>query len=207
MKTILIPTDFSETSRNASLYAIKMASEIKIPKVVFYHYYETHLIYSPTGELDEISSIEPGRIKSIEGLTAFVDSLGKIPKDVEVEMYHGASSVNEGVQEVVNITQADLVILGIKSGSILKDALFDWNTLSVIKLIKIPVLVVPSTATFKKYEKITFLSDFKNVENTPVHEINTLFEHGEVDFSILHLQKKSESEAYIAEGKLKLSKR
>ncbi|MFP5040345.1 universal stress protein [Parasediminibacterium sp. JCM 36343] len=188
MKTILIPTDFSATSKNASLYAIDMAATIGIPKIVFYHFYETKLIYTPAGELDEVASIEPNREKSIAELDAFIDSLGTIPERIEIESYQGAGSVNEGVVEVAAIVAADLIVMGIAPGGLFKETFLGSHALSVAKHVSTPVLIVPASATFNKLEKVTLLSDFKNVEGSvPVNKIKVFLEHGFLELSILHL--------------------
>ena len=39
MKTILVPTDFSEEARNAAEYAVKLAKEVKA-KVILFHTFQ-----------------------------------------------------------------------------------------------------------------------------------------------------------------------
>ena len=191
MNTILIPTDFSETSKNAAVYAIDLALVIGIPKIVFYHFYQTSLIYTPAGELDEMATIEPHRVESIEKLNAFIESLGNIP--LEVEMYQGAESIDVGITEVAHLSNADLIVMGIKGGGIFKETVLGSHTLRIAKELKVPVLLVPATAKLDKYEKVTFLSDLKNVEkNTPVHGLKTFLDHSSVKLSILHLLKANE---------------
>ena len=188
MKTILIPTDFSETSKNASLYGVAFATANGITKIVFYHHYQTKVVYTPTGVLDEIASVEPHRDRSIEGLNDFIDSLGEIPKGIEVEMYQGAPTVNEGIEEISEIVNADLIIMGIKGGSIFKETLIGSHTLKIAKSLETPVLVVPFGVHYTKFEKITLLSDLKDVvENTPVEKIDNVLTHKDLKLSILHI--------------------
>ena len=193
MKTILVPTDFSETSKNASEYAIGLASLLGIPKVVFYHFYETTLVYTPAGELDESATIEPHRIESIEKLNGFIESLGSIPAGVEIEMYQGAESINEGIKEISHITNADLIVMGIKGGGIFKETILGSHTLKIAKELTTPVLIVPTSAKLNKCEKVTFLSDFNDVENNKsLQGLTTFLDHGIVQFTILHLLKHHE---------------
>ncbi len=193
MKTILIPTDFSATSKNAAEYAIGLASLIGIPNVVFYHFYQTTLIYTPAGELDEVATIEPHRVESIEKLNEFIDSLGTIPDSIQVDMYQGAESINVGIREVAHLTNADLIVMGIKGGGILKETVLGSHTLKIAKDLSTPVLIVPTTAKLNKCEKIAFLSDFKDVEkNKSLEGLRTFLDHGIVQFSIFHLLKHNE---------------
>jgi nucleotide-binding universal stress UspA family protein len=207
MKTILIPTDFSQTSKNAAEYAIGLASLIGIPKVVFYHFYHTHLVYTPAGELDEVATIEPHRIESIQKLNEFVDSFDEIPSSVEVELYQGAESVNAGIKEIAKITNADLIVMGIKGGGIFKETVIGSHTLKIAKELTTPVLIVPATAKLSKYDKITFLSDFKDVEkNKSIEGLRTFLDHGIVKFTILHLLKSNEKIDDLNPEKLILEK-
>ncbi len=193
MKTILVPTDFTETSKNAAEYALGLASLLTIPKIVFYHYFPTPLVYTPAGELDEEATIEANRNKSIEDLNDFIDSLKPIDAGIEIEMYQGASSVNEGIKEVSKIVNADIVVMGIKGGGVIKEKIIGSHTLSIARHIAIPVLIIPAMTKLKKCEKITFLSDFKNVENNRSLEgLRTFLDHGIVKFTILHLLKHNE---------------
>lgn len=193
MKSILIPTDFSETSRNASLYAINMVKAIGIPKLIFYHFYETKLVFTPSGKLDEVATIEPSRAKSEEDLQNFIDSLGSISDKIEVELYQGASSINEGILEISKITNPDLIIMGITGGGILKETFLGTHTLSVAKQGNIPVLIIPNKAVFNHYGNVTILSDFKEVEKyTPVEKMKTILDHGKTDLTILHLLNSTE---------------
>ena len=193
MKTILVPTDFSATSKNAASYALGLASLIGVPKVVFYHFYQTTLVYTPTGELDEFATIEPNRMKSLEGLNTFIESLGTLPGDIEIEMYQGAESVDVGITEVATIVNADLIIMGIKGGGIIKETIVGSHTLKIARELTTPVLIVPAFSKVGKCEKITFLSDLKEVDkHTPIKGLKSFLEHGNVELSILHLLKNKE---------------
>ncbi len=205
MNTILVPTDFSSSSKNASHFAINLAIAIGAPRIVFYHFYETVLIYKPTGELDEEATVGPHRAKSMENLEIFIDSLGVIPPQIEIEAYQGAASVNDGVAEVAKITHPDLIVMGIAGGGIFKETFLGSHSLSVAKKVTVPVLIVPSTAVFKHFEKITFLSDFTDVEKyTPINEVKKFLNNGPTKLSFLHLLKSYETTADNHPAKIKL---
>ena len=53
MKTILVPTDFSDASLNAALYALGYAKQIDVKKIVFYHSYSAPIHLSPEPESTE----------------------------------------------------------------------------------------------------------------------------------------------------------
>ena len=122
-------------------------------------------------------------------------------------MYQGAESVNVGIAEIAKITSADLIVMGIKGGGIIKETIIGSHTLSIAKHTTIPVLIVPASAKLNKCEKITFLSDFKNVENNKSLEgLRTFLDHGIVHFTILHLLKHNEKVNDAHPEKQKLDK-
>ena len=47
MESILLPTDFSATARNAALYALRLAKQLSVKKVVLYHSYEIPISMDP----------------------------------------------------------------------------------------------------------------------------------------------------------------
>ncbi len=205
MKTILIPTDFSETSKNASLFGVNFAAANGITKIVFYHHYQTKVVYTPSGVLDEYSSVEPHREKSIEDLNDFIDSLGAIPKGIEIEMYQGAPTVHEGVEEISKIVSADLIIMGIKGGSVFKETIVGSHTLKIAKKLETPVLVVPASAKYIKFNKVTLLSDLKDVvEHTPVEKIDAILFKKELKLTILNVVFKERDAKIEHPGKEKL---
>lgn len=205
MHTILVPTDFSATSKNASRYAIDLAIAIGISKIVFYHFYETVLVYTPTGKLDEEATVGPAKEKSIEELEEFIESLGTIPDSIEVDTFHGASSVSDGIVEVLELTNANLIVMGITPGGIVKETFIGNHSLTIAKKVKVPVLIIPPTAHFDHFENITFLSDFKEGEKyLPVEKIKGFLSHAHPKFTILHLLSHNETTADNHPAKSKL---
>ena len=55
----------------------------------------------------------------------------------------------------------ELIIMGTKGASGLKEILFGSNTVHVLKNVKCPVLAIPSNYTFEKPNEILFPSDYK----------------------------------------------
>src|SRR5690606_27892043 len=68
MKTILVPTDFSDTAYNAAVYAISLATNYGATRIVLYHAYE--LIVPIPDVPTMIPMVNPDDLKeaSLEGL-------------------------------------------------------------------------------------------------------------------------------------------
>ncbi|MEI2711024.1 MAG: universal stress protein [Chitinophagaceae bacterium] len=64
IETILLPTDFSETAKNAGLYAVELAFQIGAKKVVVYHTYEVATSLSSVDNTNENVASELSRQES-----------------------------------------------------------------------------------------------------------------------------------------------
>ena len=58
MKTIIVPTDFSDTARNAALYAINLAKQLGCKKIILYNAYQTPLVTDANMALIDAIDIE-----------------------------------------------------------------------------------------------------------------------------------------------------
>ena len=72
MKNILVPTDFSATAKNAAFYALKLAEQLNVKKLVLYHSYEIPVTIDPMVpgiQMLDIESIKEGSEKALEKFT------------------------------------------------------------------------------------------------------------------------------------------
>jgi len=196
MKTILVPTDFSETAKNSARYAIAFASKLKIANIALYHSYQVLSISNPLDGYETKVSAEPFKEKSMQQLETFLAELGPIPEGVNVELFHGGADLKEGIAQVLEITNANVIIMGITGGGKLKETLVGSNTLTIAKHTEIPVIIVPADTNLSKLEKVALITDFKDIEtNIPEKKIKQLLASKTIDFSIVHVSDKQTSSA------------
>lgn len=164
IKSILVPTDFSENSRAAFDYALNMAEDTKaILKVV--HVYSD---YVPEMPLADPSYVGGGRsIAEIkESLEKFVDAeLESVAgtatarkAKVEAEMVYGSP-----IQEIVNMSKSgeyDVIIMGTAGEKNWGEIMFGSVSTHVSQQAYCPVLLVPSGSTYKKVYDIVYACDF-----------------------------------------------
>ncbi|MFI5164056.1 MAG: universal stress protein [Bacteroidia bacterium] len=164
MKTILVPTDYSDVADNALQYAVELA-KFSQAKLILLHAYQIPI---PQGEvpvvmispqvLDEENS---KRIKNLEKKLISQTS-GKI----KIESLARTGFISDEILEVAKEKNADLVVMGVSGGSKLGEALMGSSATAVIKKSKIPVLVVPKDASYREIEKIVLACDY----NEPVNK-------------------------------------
>lgn len=154
MKTILIATDFSSASRNASLYGVALA-QLLGAKIILCNAYEIpkqlpsiNFGISPLGVMQEIQQKLSDEIKII--------SQGH---DLRIESICDPGPADEIVNRIAQEKHADFIIIGMTGKGKNIKKVFGSNATSLSKNTQVPLLVVPEGATFSKPEKILYASD------------------------------------------------
>jgi nucleotide-binding universal stress UspA family protein len=192
MKTILVPTDFSATAKNATLYAMGLAKQIGATKLVLYNAYEAvvpSITIDPT--VPSIMPVDLETFKSISetGLKAFADDISQASDgSITIEQLCNLNTLVNGICEAIITTSAELVVMGITGGNALEESLIGSNTVDVAKAITVPMIIVPTNAVFKTIEEITFAVDFKKVATTtPVAPLQKLLDTIQAKLFVLHV--------------------
>lgn len=159
MKTILVPTDYSDAAHNALLYALEMAKAIKA-KILLFHAYHIPL---PSGDVPVMlvtpSQLEKENISRIKRLEKEIRT--KHGPALKIEHHVAAGFVPQEILATAEEKKADLIVMGIKGESRLSRALMGSNTVSVIRKSTIPVLAIPVNAVYHKVEKVVLAYDYK----------------------------------------------
>lgn len=163
MKTILIPTDYSETAGNALQYAIELA-KFSSAKIILMHAYQVPV---PTGEVP-IMMISPKELK--EENQKRIKLLEKKVKEQTEGKIKTETVVREGftIDEITNVIKkkrVDLVVMGIKGAGKVSQTLIGSHTSSLIKKTQAPVLVIPADAKFKEIKKIALAHNYSEIAN------------------------------------------
>jgi nucleotide-binding universal stress UspA family protein len=192
MKTILVPTDFSATAKNATLYAMGLAKQIGATKVVLYNAYEAvvpSITIDPT--MPSIMPVDLETFKSISetGLKVFADDISQASDStITIEQLCNLNTLVNGISEAITITGAEIVVMGITGGNALEENLIGSNTVNVAKAITAPLIIVPPNAAFKTIEEITLAVDLKKVATTtPVAPLQKLLDTIQAKLFVLHV--------------------
>ena len=164
IKRILVPTDFSDNSRAAFDYALKLAEDKKASIKVVHIYAD----FTPDMALVEASYVAGGRsiAEITEALANFVDdemeTAGNIVTarkvKVEAEVYYGSP-----VQDIVAMSKTDefdLIIMGTAGQRNWGELMFGSVSTHVSQKAYCPVLLVPSESEYKKVKDIVYACDF-----------------------------------------------
>lgn len=182
MKTILIATDFSEASRNASLYGLQLAKALNANVILFTAYH----VSNPPAALNVTISRYSIMKQTEKRLEDEAERIGYI------DMPKLTTICDEGVAEevIINIAnekKADLIIAGMKGiGKDLKK-IFGSTATSLAKNANIPVIIVPENARFKSLDTIVLAIDNTANDNNIIGDLLILI--AKIFKSKLHLVK------------------
>lgn len=187
INSLLLPTDFSQTAANAGVYAIELAKQVGAKNIVVYHTYNTATEAEPMAYAQIVT--EPFRQESKVKLNAFVAQLKEKAGDaITIEAYQSHANLAVAINEVANISNAQLIVMGITGGGKLKETVVGSHSVKVAKQTSIPVIIVPTNATFKAIKKVLLVSDLKDIQaTTPIEEITNLLQTSKATLSVLHI--------------------
>mgnify|MGYP006208714771 FL=1 len=168
MKTILVPVDFSSTSLNAASYALQYARQVG-GKLMLIHAFQAPLVY-PLYQGIEITPEGMREINKRE-LKLLADQLSELEPLIKVEHLLFDGKLLQVIHDLTDAMQVAFIVMGITGAGKLKETLVGSNTLAVAKNCKVPVLIVPENAAFKKINDIGLTTDFRDVVKTIPDEL------------------------------------
>jgi nucleotide-binding universal stress UspA family protein len=171
MKTLLIPTDFSPVAANAMNYAIEMARSIDA-SILLLNVYQVPVTFTEVPvialSVDELKQISQEKLDAVKkeieektggSLKVYTESrLGDVVDEIE--------AVSKSIQPLA-------IVMGTKGHSAVERLFLGSNTLTAIRHLTSPVLVVPPDTQYRPIHRIGFACDLeKVVESTPVKSIH-----------------------------------
>lgn len=177
MKKFLVPTDFSETSKNAAKYAAQMAAGIPGAKVILINISDKFTAGSDGSPLTETK--RDRRIILQQALAHVAEEMQSLA-NVEIEfVIEEGTSLVETLDRYVRHQGVNMIVMGITGASRLEQLFIGSNTLDMVDAGVCPVMIIPPDAQFRPIRNVLFASDFKDVETTvpavPVKSVLDLF--------------------------------
>ena len=183
MVNILVPTDFSQLSKFALKYAIKIANTLDGNITVLHVITMTKALRISMRDTIRSSDSE---IDSPEGeLEKLIMTLSeqyKTSHPIRHEVVRGRYFPSTLLREARRL-RSGLVVMGTRGASGLTKAVLGSNTNSVIEVSHVPVLAVPESAEFKGFRNVVYASDLRNLEE----ELTILIRYTEKFGSTIHL--------------------
>jgi nucleotide-binding universal stress UspA family protein len=196
MKTILIPTDFSENALHAARYGAALAHQLDA-KVLLFHAF--HLpegiadgaIYIPT--LKELTAQNIGQLEKV----------GRELKNQYPVHLEYAAKLGFFVDELTRLVESlpdCLVVMGMRGANLLEQKLLGTLTTSVLRQASFPVLVVPVEAEVQPIRRMLFACDYESlaVDNS-LNWLKTIAHQYKAKVRVLHI---AQPDTVLSDGSL-----
>jgi len=201
MKKILVPLDFSEASENAAYYASVLACRIGANVELLYisKSFES-ITVTPAVNLQQ-ESLSPLQLLS-QKIAALCEMIAiKIRDSFEVLDFkpsiEGKVTKGDVIAEVSKHYEQEkmsLIVMGISRASRLKRAFFGSAINSAITAGQLPVLLIPETLKFRKFDKIAFATDLNPTDIPLICVSGNLARKFNAELLIMHSSQPKEDE-------------
>jgi nucleotide-binding universal stress UspA family protein len=189
MNNILVPVDFSPTAKNAALYALHLAKQLKGQKIFLYNAYQqpvaTDAGMTPIEliDFDDLKQISENGLEQSKAALQAANTEG-----IEIITISQYSTLTLGIDDVCENNNINLVVMGVTGGGKLEETLMGSNAVNVARLSTLPVIVVPPGAGFTDIKNVVLACDFEKViETTPVGPIKTLLDETSAKLYVLNI--------------------
>jgi nucleotide-binding universal stress UspA family protein len=195
MKTIIVPTDFSPVAMNALNYALDMAKSIEA-NIILLNTYQAPVAYSdaPVSPVTTIS-LDDIRRSSEERLADLQQDVARITggtRKVYIEAKLG--NTVDVLEEMCSSVRPFAVVMGSHGSTGVERLIMGSTTLSVIRHLRYPVIVVPSGTTYKEIRKVGLACDFKDVmETIPAEYIRNIVNEFNAELHVLNINPDGEN--------------
>jgi nucleotide-binding universal stress UspA family protein len=159
MKKILVPTDFSENAKIAAEYAIAMANEFNA-KITLYHAFQVQVAtgsFASTKHFFEQDAKENMK-KMVQSLTHDISEQA----DMEAVVVQGDAIAC--IVDRANKMNYDLVVMGTKGATGLKEVFLGSVTSTILQKVNIPILAIPAAFQFEQIKTIVLAIDSQGVQ-------------------------------------------
>lgn len=195
MKNILLPTDFSETARNALEYALNF---FEGEPCTFYFIsiystgkYATGDLWQATGEE---TLYETMLLSKKITLDVLIDQLEQKFSDKKFKFKAIADydEFTKAINQVVQLNKINFIVMGTQGVKNVKERIFGSHTQRVIREVDCPILVVPKGAVLKGFDKMLFTLDYDDRFNPDnITPLISLIARHKVTLEILRMKKEN----------------
>lgn len=185
IRTILVPTDFSDPSLKAIQYATTIAGEAAC-KIIIFHAVSLHL----SATVEEPQFYIAGELEKIENeqLVHLKYQLQKRHPAIQFECISRTGFPVESIKEIASEVDVDLIVMGTRGASGIKGILVGSNTSSLIEHTQVPVLAVPEETEYSGIRRIVFATNMQKDDIRCLKSIIEMFSSQKPSITLLHIE-------------------
>lgn len=178
MPSFFVPIDFSASAHKAFEYALLLAKKTQ-GELTLYHGYavvvNTEVLYPTAGYFElEFSGYEQRISLEFDNFLAPYDLQG-----INIKRLVKAGFVHEDIQDLAKRHHADMIVMGTKGATGLKEVLVGSVTASVARSTEIPLLIIPLATEMQLPKHIVFALSLEDTDREIIQkllELNVWFQ-------------------------------
>lgn len=207
MKTILVPTDFSDNAANALDYAIGLARYVQ-GSIILFHNSDIPVTYSGTN-LFSAGDLALGSDPLVPGAALATPDLEKIFQakleeladqyrqrtggSLPIATRYQWGGLTDNLNDILRQDQVDLVVMGTRGATTFLDRLIGSTTTSVLQQAHQPVLAIPAEARFQPPKKIAFAAELEHDEQVYLSQLLAFARPFGAAIALVHVNRERES--------------
>ncbi len=190
MNNILVPTDFSENSKNALAFGFHLAKALNA-KIHLFHAYHIPYIHAemPAGMYQTaINEAEQEAYQNMEKLASEV----LIKGTGDEVSYAYQAKLGFAVEEILNEAEeqsVDMILMGTQGINGVADVIFGSITSSVIDKANCPVLAIPENSEYKGLDNIAFTTSYDDSDLVALKRLVNFSALFNANIKVVHVNK------------------
>ncbi len=195
MKNILLPTDFSENSKNAIRFAMKFFEG----ETCTFHilnsqkpssYITADVLYGSPGTTIHEAILNDNKIE-LEKTIRFCESIAEKEKYTFVPKID-FDNIVDAVNQAVALNNIELIVMGTNGATGAAEVIFGSNTLKIIRNVDCPVIAVPQGYAFNKIESVLLSLNYQYiVSEKSLNIISEIVKKHKASLKILEIEEES----------------
>jgi len=163
MRKIVVPTDFSKNALNALKYACQIFKYTRCDFFILHAYADE--VYQQDQEvkrslLDELKEKTYRKSeRELEKIIKEIHEYSPNPRH-KIKKISAFGTLTDEVNDLINLENADIVIMGTRGETNDRTITFGSNTIKVLKYVQCPVLAIPENYEYHPPKELLFPSDY-----------------------------------------------
>jgi len=200
-RRILLPTDFSKSSKEAIEYAHGLGKDFNLDLILLHAGITGRHISTRIGSRKIVEAIKNSSELGMERLYDAVKKKSASNINISYDIVY-SSSITKGVETYAIKNDIDFICIGTKGATGVKKVFFGSNAAKIISKSKVPVITIPENVTYKGIKNIVYSCDLEHMRK----ELKMLVPYAKLWdawIHLLHIDKPSEnhSEDLISQEK------
>jgi nucleotide-binding universal stress UspA family protein len=202
MKKIIVPVDFSSQASNALDLALQLA-ERRNSKVHMLHMIDVPLVGNPVG-MSISPTYELGFLEKLklDGKSQMEDFLIDFKNTENVETEIKIGNVYSGIIDKLDEDDIDLIVMGTKGTSGVKEFLIGSNTEKIVRSANCPVIAIRDMVKLDKLKNIVFATTGHEISEDLMAHLKQLQEMLDAKLHIVRINTPNNFERDIHSNKL-----